>query len=178
MWTNSGYQLSQIARVKPTYSLTSVSTGVPTLLVLNPRHPTPPPSFSVSKPLRYSFYPLPISRSSFSNYFSTNGSVVPSESEVPSPTEFDVSVSVSFFLLATTPRQPPTRTIPSRPFFVVGRPASFPGTELPPDFWLLLSPASCSVTKSIRCFVEFSRPPLLLLDVGQVVVVVVVVFGG
>ena len=136
MWTHSGYQLSQIARVKPTHSLTSASAA-PYLLL---------PSLSLSLS-RLFFSP----RSSF---------LFPQLLPRPLDPCTQVPSSNSTNPPSSTPIHPPL-DVPSSSCRH-REPASFPRQRgLPPDFWLLLSPASCSVTKSIRCFVEFSRPPLL-----------------
>lgn len=111
MWTHSGYQLSQIARVKPTHSLTSVSTAS------SPRTPlsTKPPSSSY--PVVVPFPPpvVPLSRTPS-----------PWSGQVPSP---DWIRRRS--LLPPPPHlsAPPTTEPPCR-FFVAGEPASFPGCFL------------------------------------------------
>lgn len=164
MWTHSGYQLSQIARVKPTHSLTSVPLPYSVRSLK--------PIFLVPKPLSYRFFPLsvvPLSRTPVTGRTLSRWLFLRLNSTILS---FSISLFISCFPSATFLDSHPLE--PSSSLLRCRQTSLIPRHELPPDFWLLLSPASCSVTKSIRCFVEFSRPPLLLLDVGQVVVV----FGG
>lgn len=129
MWTHSGYQLSQIARVKPTHSLTSVPLPY-SVRSLNP-------IFLVSKLLSYRFFLLsvvPLSRTPVTGRTLSRRLFLRLNSTI-------LSLTLSLFSSLASLQLPfstVTHSNHRRLFFVVGRPASFPGTS-----FLLTSDCFC-----------------------------------